>query len=158
MEEHRPDEGAALPFQGPHSLQPTDALPADFVPLRLILHSTGTVIELDRPDMLIGRHSEVDVRLPLPDVSRRHCRFVFGNGNWVVMDLNSLNGVFVNDEPVGQATLKQGDRVRIGGFVFAVDLSTEALTVPDSAKSPELAKSIFPARLPSPFTPQRRAS
>jgi len=115
------------------------------------------MVELTRPDVLVGRHSDVDLRLPLPDVSRRHCRFVYGNGNWVVMDLNSLNGVFVNDEPVAQATLKQGDRVRIGGFVFAVDLSCDRPTE-NQPKAADLAQSIFPARQPATFTPHRKAS
>jgi pSer/pThr/pTyr-binding forkhead associated (FHA) protein len=73
--------------------------------------------------MLVGRHSGADVRLPLPDVSRRHCRCLFIDGTWHVLDLNSLNGLWVNDEPVQQAVMRQGDQVRIGGFTFTVDLS-----------------------------------
>ena len=154
-----PLHAAGLPLQGPH--RPRDhaeTLPPGFVPLRLILRPTGTTIELSRPDMIVGRHSEADVRLPLPDVSRRHCRFLFGNGNWVVMDLNSLNGVYVNEEPVGQATLRQGDRVRIGGFVFVVDLSRD-LRASDEMAGVNLAKNIFLTRhVPTTFTHQRRAS
>src|SRR5581483_9961191 len=91
-------------------------LPEDFVPLRLILQPSGAAVELTQPDVLFGRHSQADVRLPLPDVSRRHCRFLFGQGVWQVIDLNSLNGVFLNGEPVRQATLRPGDLIRIGGF------------------------------------------
>lgn len=98
-------------------------LPTDFVPLRLVLQPTGAPIELNRPDMLIGRHTEADIRLPLPDVSRRHCRLLFSEGCWQVIDLNSLNGIQVNGEQVLQAPLEHGDLLRIGGFTFAVDLS-----------------------------------
>jgi pSer/pThr/pTyr-binding forkhead associated (FHA) protein len=98
-------------------------VPEDFVPLRLLLQPSGAVVELTQPDILLGRHSQADVRLPLPDVSRRHCRFLFGQGVWQVIDLNSLNGVFLNGEPVRQATLRQGDLIRIGDFIFAVDLN-----------------------------------
>ena len=103
-------------------------LPPNFVPLRLVVQPTGVVVELTRPDMLLGRHSEADVRLPLPDVSRRHCRFFFSNGGWYVHDLKSLNGTYVNDRPVGQTLVCHGDKLRIGGFTFGVDLSPAAAT------------------------------
>jgi pSer/pThr/pTyr-binding forkhead associated (FHA) protein len=148
-----------FPVQGPHRpLDHVEPLPADFVPLRLILQPTGMVVELTRADVIVGRHSEADVRLPLPDVSRRHCRFVFGNGNWVVMDLNSLNGIYVNDELVGQATLKQGDRLRIGGFLFAVDLARPGQPA-EAHEKPDIVQNIFDThRGPKTFTPHRRAS
>ena len=159
MDESRHAETTGLPLQGPHRTMQFDEqpLPADFRPLRLVNQPGGMVIELQQQDMVIGRHSDADVRLPLPDVSRRHCRFIFGNGQWVVMDLNSLNGVFVNDEPVAQATLKQGDRVRIGGFVFAVDLSSDVAPVADGDS--KLMQSLFHTRrAPSTFTQRRMAS
>ncbi len=164
MDENLHSDASGLPLQGPHRpAQHVEALPADFLPLRLVLQPTGVVVELTHQDMIVGRHSDADVRLPLPDVSRRHCRFLFGNGNWVVMDLNSLNGVFVNEEPVGQATLKQGDRVRIGGYIFAVDLSRERNPVPIESEGrtgdPKLAHNLFQMRRPpTTFTHHRRAS
>jgi pSer/pThr/pTyr-binding forkhead associated (FHA) protein len=139
---------------------PPDALgdeaPANFVPLRLVLQPTGAAINLTRPDVLAGRHSEADIRLPLPDVSRRHCRFVWVEECWQVIDLNSLNGVFVNDEQVLQAPLQQGDRVRIGGFTFIVDLP-----VPGDAEAGEpdgLIRRLFHARPPHDSRRHRRAS
>jgi pSer/pThr/pTyr-binding forkhead associated (FHA) protein len=72
--------------------------------------------------MLMGRHSDVDIRLCLPDVSRRHCRFLFQGDAWQVFDLNSLNGVFVNGERVQQAVLHDRDVVIVGGFQFTVEL------------------------------------
>jgi pSer/pThr/pTyr-binding forkhead associated (FHA) protein len=159
MDESVHTNGSALPFQGPHRpAQHAEGVPADFLPLRLLLQPGNMVIELNRVDMLVGRHSEADIRLPLPDVSRRHCRFLFGNGHWVVMDLNSLNGVFVNDEPVAHATLKQGDRVRIGGYIFAVDLSREHHPAATEG-APNLTQGILQIRGAfSTFIPRRRAS
>ena len=98
--------------------------PPSFVPLRLVLQASGTVIEVTRPDTIIGRHTDADIRLPLPDVSRRHCRLIFLDGGWQIMDLNSLNGVQVNGEQVLLAPLEQDDQIRIGGFTFVVDLSS----------------------------------
>ena len=67
-----------------------------FTPLHLLLQPGGLVVELNRPEMMLGRHSQSDIRVALPDVSRRHCRFVFEAGQWHLFDLNSLNGTFVN--------------------------------------------------------------
>jgi pSer/pThr/pTyr-binding forkhead associated (FHA) protein len=75
--------------------------------------------------MVIGRHSEADIRLPLPDVSRRHCRFNFRDGAWHVRDLNSLNGTFVNGEQREESLLCHGDTVRIGGFTFLAQLDAQ---------------------------------
>jgi pSer/pThr/pTyr-binding forkhead associated (FHA) protein len=84
------------------------------------LEASGYVVELTRPETVLGRHSDCDVRLPLPDVSRRHCRFSRKLGAWFVSDLGSMNGVFVNSERVSEAPLKEGDTVGIGGFKFEV--------------------------------------
>ncbi|MFN4258435.1 MAG: FHA domain-containing protein [Gemmataceae bacterium] len=94
-----------------------------FVPLRLILEPSGMTIALTQPDVVVGRHGSADLRLPLPDVSRRHCRFVFAESQWRIIDLNSLNGIFVNDQRVRQSQVTHQDRIRIGGFTFSVDLS-----------------------------------
>jgi pSer/pThr/pTyr-binding forkhead associated (FHA) protein len=103
--------------------EPEIELPADFVPLRLLLQPGGLCVELNKPDMLIGRHSTADVRLSLPDISRRHCRFTFSDGSWRVFDLSSLNGVFVNGERLHEATVFHGDRVRLGSLTFEVELT-----------------------------------
>jgi pSer/pThr/pTyr-binding forkhead associated (FHA) protein len=109
-------------FISQQRLQDKTAPAEDFFPLRLLTQPGALCIELTMPDMLIGRHSEADVRLALPDVSRRHCRFVFADGQWQVFDLNSLNGVFVNGLRLTEATLCQGDLVRIGSLTLMVDL------------------------------------
>jgi pSer/pThr/pTyr-binding forkhead associated (FHA) protein len=111
----------------PNRPHPWDAPPPDFVPLWLVLEGgAGARVELCRTDNLVGRHSEADVRLPLPDVSRRHCRFVWSPAGWRVIDLDSLNGVFLNDVKVRQAELRPGDRVRLGGFTFRIEFGSGA--------------------------------
>jgi pSer/pThr/pTyr-binding forkhead associated (FHA) protein len=76
--------------------------------------------------MLLGRHSDADIRLPTPDVSRRHCQFLCTDGTWEVYDLDSLNGVYVNGERVRQRVLRQGDLVTVGGFRLYVELGEPA--------------------------------
>jgi pSer/pThr/pTyr-binding forkhead associated (FHA) protein len=122
-----------------------------FVPLRLQLAPGSMAIEVTAPDMVLGRHSASDIRLPLPDISRRHCRFLYADGQWQVIDLQSLNGVWVNDQPVQRALLYPGDRLQLGGLVFTVDLpaSQNAASPPrqPQASLHELFRASSPRRL-----------
>ncbi len=135
-------------------------VPVDFVSLRLVLQPSGATVEVTQPDVLIGRHSLADVRLPLPDVSRRHCRLMFSQGYWQIIDLNSLNGVFLNGEPIHQATVRSGDLIRIGGFTFVAELSEAFVDATETAAPAGLIRVLFDGnRLPPVgLPPQRRAS
>lgn len=149
-------EAIGLPVLGaPRRAGSPLPLPTDFVPLRLILQPSGVTVELTQPDVLIGRHSLADVRLPLPDVSRRHCRFLFAQGYWQVIDLNSLNGVYLNETPIQQATVRNGDLLRIGGFIFAVELNESPLEKTEAEASAGLIRGLF--QQPA-VSPHRRAS
>lgn len=97
--------------------------PALFVPLRLRSEAGHEIIEIDQPSAVIGRHTDADVRLAAADVSRRHCRVYFDEGTWKVQDLSSLNGLFLNGEPVRVGPLYQGDRLRLGMTTFIVERS-----------------------------------
>lgn len=157
MENSEPSlEAGGLPVTGAPWRPPAPLpMPVDFVPLRLILQPSGATVELAQPDMLIGRHSQADVRLPLPDVSRRHCRFFFSQGVWQVLDLNSLNGVFLNGAPIHQAIVRSGDLLRIGGFTFAVEVH-EGSEAAESEAPGGLIRGLF-KRLPD-ASPRRLAS
>jgi pSer/pThr/pTyr-binding forkhead associated (FHA) protein len=125
MEDHSSAEPSVnLTLAGPQDRPAVPAeMPPGFVPLRLVLVPSGVTLELDVPNMTLGRHSEADLQLPMPDVSRRHCRFTWSGGIWSVTDLASTNGVYVNSVLVQSTDLVQNDLVRIGGFTFAVDLN-----------------------------------
>lgn len=154
-----PAELTHLPLTGPAGKEPAAGeVPPGFCPLRLILYPGGWSTELTQPDMIVGRHSTADIRLHLPDVSRRHCRFVFRDGAWHVFDLQSMNGLFVNDERVEEAVLHDLDLVRIGSYTFEVHLEPKAGTLPLPANALRTLESIADA-LPEPeAAPRRRAS
>jgi pSer/pThr/pTyr-binding forkhead associated (FHA) protein len=88
--------------------------------MQLVLVPTGMTIDVKKPDLVMGRHSTTDICLPLADVSRRHCRLLWLEGHWHIIDLGSLNGTMVNDRRIDQAILKHGDHVRVGSFVLEV--------------------------------------
>jgi predicted component of type VI protein secretion system len=166
MDDPRVDaEAGERPVQGPH-WRPgrQDPAPPGWVPLRLRLLPAGPAVECTRPDVLVGRHSHADIRLPLPDVSRRHCRLVCAGGTWQVVDLNSLNGIFVNGEKVQQATLRHRDQLRIGGFTLEVDLERGDPTVrlaDEERPTDGVLRSIadaLPGPDDGPSDPSRRAS
>lgn len=106
-------------LNGPHI-----ELPSGFVPLRLRVEGTSTRIEVVCPVAIIGRHSESDLRLADPEISRRHCRLTFENGEWRVHDLKSLNGVVLNNKSVTDAVLFAGDRMRLGPVRLYIESAT----------------------------------
>ena len=63
-----------------------------------------------------GRHPDSDIFLDDVTVSRRHAEFRSDAGEFVVVDVGSLNGTYVNREPVDTAVLVDGDEVQIGKF------------------------------------------
>jgi diguanylate cyclase (GGDEF)-like protein len=77
--------------------------------------SAGQVFTLDRDETLIGRGRDAHVCVDDGGISRRHARIVRAEGGrYILEDLGSTNGVFVNECKVPRAELASGDRLRIG--------------------------------------------
>ena len=68
--------------------------------------------------ILIGRGTNCQIRLSEQTVSRQHARLRLSQGSWFIQDLGSNQGTFVNDKRVSAATLRNGDRIRIGRSEF----------------------------------------
>jgi len=70
-----------------------------------------------RPDraLTIGRSRSCDLRLPSGDASRRHAEICHTTDGYVLRDLGSTNGTFVNGERVQERVLEPGDRIQISG-------------------------------------------
>src|SRR5260370_6257549 len=67
---------------GPHA-----DLPVGFVPLRLCVAAENLHIDVTVPVVIVGRHSDADLRFAFPEVSRRHCRLAFDDGQSRISDL-----------------------------------------------------------------------
>ena len=94
---------------------------------KLIL-SKGTAsfqeFELTRPEIIIGRDSKVDVVISSPVVSQRHARLMQEGEGYILEDLGSSNGTYLNGQRlVGRHPLKSGDQIRLGS---AITISYEA--------------------------------
>jgi pSer/pThr/pTyr-binding forkhead associated (FHA) protein len=68
----------------------------------------------------IGRSSSNDLVLPVAMVSRNHATIVFDKGRFLLTDLDSSNGCYVNGERVQQRELKAGDRLKIDPYHMEV--------------------------------------
>ena len=71
---------------------------------------------LDDDEVNSGRHPDSDIFLDDVTVSRKHANFRREGETFVVRDVGSLNGTYVNRERIDEATLHTGDEVQIGKF------------------------------------------
>jgi pSer/pThr/pTyr-binding forkhead associated (FHA) protein len=78
--------------------------------------NAGSQFLLDQPVISAGRHPDSDIFLDDVTVSRHHVEFRLDNGQFLVVDLDSLNNTYVNHEPVDSAVLVDGDEIQIGKF------------------------------------------
>ena len=78
----------------------------------------GGIFAVDEEAMVIGRETAAHLCIADASVSRRHSRIEKKDDAFVITDLDSLNGTFVNDLPVKTRVLEHGDRVRIGDSQF----------------------------------------
>lgn len=73
-----------------------------------------THIPLTKPVVNIGRHSESDLVIEDPHVSRHHAQLRTISRHYVIFDTGSTGGLFLNNKQISQATLHSGDVVRMG--------------------------------------------
>lgn len=74
----------------------------------------------------VGRGEQNDIVLVSKRASREHARFWFENGRVHVEDLQSRNGLVVNDAPVHKTALAEGDRVLIGEVELEIEFPVDS--------------------------------
>jgi Nif-specific regulatory protein len=78
----------------------------------------GSVFTIEDLPVVIGRDTTATLCIADASVSRRHSQIEKEDEQFVILDLESLNGTFINDVPVKRRRLEHGDRVRIGDSQF----------------------------------------
>jgi pSer/pThr/pTyr-binding forkhead associated (FHA) protein len=73
------------------------------------------VIPLTQPIVNIGRRVENTLVIDDPRVSRTHAQLRAINGRYIIFDLNSTGGTFINGERVTQSILYPGDVISLAG-------------------------------------------
>ena len=115
VEMERAAGDAAAPTENPVS--GVDSLPSGSALLVVKRGpNAGSRFLLDQAMTSAGRHPDSDIFLDDVTVSRRHAEFRQDGAEFAVVDVGSLNGTYVNREPVDSAVLANGDEVQIGKF------------------------------------------
>jgi FHA domain/zinc-ribbon domain len=78
--------------------------------------NAGSRFVLEAELTQVGRHPDSDIFLDDITVSRRHAEFIKGPSTYLVRDVGSLNGTYLNRERIEESELKHGDEVQIGKF------------------------------------------
>ncbi|WP_437878721.1 ATPase, T2SS/T4P/T4SS family [Sorangium sp. So ce513] len=113
----------------------------------------------DRTEINVGRVQGNDLMLPKGNVSKRHARLLFRDGRFIVTDLKSTNGTYVNGRKIAQATIvREGDKIYIGDFVLRIETAAAGTAPPDSTAPPvrvseDLGTSGDPGHLPDRAAP-----
>ncbi|MCL7452455.1 MAG: FHA domain-containing protein [Anaerolineae bacterium] len=113
---------------------------------KLVEQASGQVYPLGFEVVTIGRHPDNTVVVPDPQASRHHAEITMQGSRWVMQDLGSANGTYVNGERiVGPHVLKDGDLLGIGQARFSAEISTP-ISVQDTLVE---RRRPGPARLPA---------
>src|SRR3954462_2965732 len=121
----------------------------------IIVHEKGGAERrevFDAAELSVGRVQGNELMLAKGNVSKRHARLLYRDGRFIVTDLNSTNGTYVNRRKITQATIvREGDRIYIRDFVLRIEahgngdgLSPDERTGPSagarsSASSPDMS-------------------
>ncbi|MGD0673821.1 MAG: ATPase, T2SS/T4P/T4SS family [Polyangiaceae bacterium] len=112
----------------------------------------------DKNEISVGRVQGNDLMLPKGNVSKHHARLLSRDGRFIVTDLRSTNGTYVNGRKISQATMvREGDKIYVGDFVLrleAAQFATAAVaqSSTDGAAEPQRGSSaqepVVPAATP----------
>jgi pSer/pThr/pTyr-binding forkhead associated (FHA) protein len=86
--------------------------------------NAGSVFTVEAGEVAAGRHPESEIFLDDITVSRRHAVVSAADDRFVLRDLGSLNGTYVNHERVDETELQSGDEIQIGRFVLSFQTAT----------------------------------
>jgi pSer/pThr/pTyr-binding forkhead associated (FHA) protein len=79
--------------------------------------------EYNKTDIYIGRESTSDLVINQETISLQHARIFFKNNQWLLEDLNSTNGSYINDERVfTPVIIVSGDLIAFGNEIFEVEV------------------------------------
>jgi pSer/pThr/pTyr-binding forkhead associated (FHA) protein len=117
----------------------------------------GATFTLEGDQLNIGRDSTNEITINDAEVSRRHARLTFQGGKYVLEDLGSTNGTFVNGQRLaGPRVLKAGEVVSFGEqivLVFEVTANDPGATMvsPRAAAVPSISRPVTPPPPPSDY-------
>lgn len=78
------------------------------------------VIPIENSEILLGRHRSVDIQFPDLSVSRYHAVLTYSDGIFLLEDLNSRSGTYLNGKKIRSAVVNVNDEIRLGAVVFHI--------------------------------------
>jgi diguanylate cyclase (GGDEF)-like protein len=101
-----------------------------------------TRFRIEKDEITIGRDLECAIPIQDSKISRMHAKLNVlpdglpnGDPKFILTDLGSTNGTYVNGERISQIELRHRDRIAIGSFVFGFFLRDEIVTKPQTASA-----------------------
>jgi FHA domain len=120
------------------------------MPARLVALDEGPDINLDRAMVVVGRHPSCDTRLDSLRVSRHHCCMTQENGEVMVRDLGSTNGIRINGQRVEIGRIRAGDELSIAHIRYRLENGQgHEQTIAESAGAGILARDLDEDRMPA---------
>ena len=112
----------------PESAEPVaipEAMPTAFSAMGIMANADGPLrgeyFIIQQAGLTIGRDpASCDVVCEGSTVSRQHARLEYTDAGLVVRSLSDVNQTFLNDEPVKEAPIRAGDRIRVEDVIFKV--------------------------------------
>jgi len=95
-----------------------------------------SVFQLDKPKMIVGREPGCEIHIDNLGISRNHCAFVNRNDSFVLQDMGSSNGTYVNGRKITEYFLNDADEVIIGKYTLK--FKNEAQAVAAAEKTPSM--------------------
>ena len=125
----------------------------------------GATFSLEGDQLMIGRDSASNIAINDAEVSRKHARLAFQGGKYVIEDLGSTNGTFVNGQRLSNAVvLKSGDVISLGEQIvlmyeaLAMDPGATVMSARKSTPRPAAPPAPAPAAQPAYYTPPAPAA
>ncbi len=93
----------------------------------------------------IGRLEDNDILIPHPSLSGHHAELSTNGQDYILTDLGSTNGTYVNGERVENCKLRSGNTVRFGNieFIYQSEFRAEGIPLPEPTSLPDLTQSQY---------------
>jgi len=129
-EEASAEDVALLPEPPPAADEPQHTMVyraevPDEEPVRALLTMEGKSRPIAKPEFVLGRSREADLRVEDANVSRKHAAIRREGTAYWIADLGSTNGTLVNGKRVSRQQLEDGDRITVGATEVVFELPRE---------------------------------
>jgi hypothetical protein len=115
--------------------------------LVLVIRHTGQVFPLTQAPITIGRHVDNIIVLSDPQASRQHASISWQAGTYVIQDLGSANGTYVNERRITRPQpLRHGYVIRVGNTIFELQ-QARAEGEPEQTMAPAAARPAYAPRV-----------